>query len=65
MIDELFGSVAAAREIQTVMNLSAEKAPDFKMWYCPECGHEVHAKDRPDPIRWSDFHTCRFVAGEA
>ena len=35
-------------------------------WICrkriegEECGHLVVAESRPDPIRWSDGHVCRF-----
>ena len=35
-------------------------------WICrkriegEECGHLVVSESRPDPIRWSDGHVCRF-----
>jgi len=31
-------------------------------WICvkPGCGHTVIAADRPQPINWSDGHTCYF-----
>lgn len=32
----------------------------YKLWVCRKCGHEVHAKDRPQPIRWTDGHVCYF-----
>jgi hypothetical protein len=34
----------------------------YREWFCPSCGHIVMAKDRPEPIKWTDGHTCRFVA---
>jgi hypothetical protein len=31
-------------------------------WICRACGQVVGTSgDRPDPIRWSDGHVCRFV----
>jgi len=32
----------------------------MKMYLCKDCGHEVHAEDRPRPIRWTDGHVCYF-----
>jgi hypothetical protein len=36
----------------------------FRDWECSKCGHEVMAVDRPEPIRWTDGHVCRFVEVE-
>ncbi len=32
----------------------------MKEWIC-KCGHIVLAVERPEPIRWSDGHVCKFV----
>jgi len=37
---------------------------EFKDWICPKCGHEVMAKDRPAPIKWTDGHVCYFNLNE-
>jgi len=31
-----------------------------KEWRC-YCGQVVMAKERPQPIKWTDGHTCRFT----
>ncbi len=28
---------------------------------CIKCGHEVHSDRVPEPIKWTDKHTCHFV----
>lgn len=33
----------------------------MKNWICGRCGQEVFSKERPDPIRWTDGHVCRFI----
>ena len=33
----------------------------YKDWYCPGCGHEVLAKDKPESIWWNDGHRCWFI----
>lgn len=33
------------------------------LWVCSECGHEVMQAQRPEPMRWSDGHVCRFQEG--
>jgi len=30
-------------------------------WVCRICGQEVWSKTTPNPIQWSDGHTCLFV----
>ena len=37
----------------------------YKDWHCPKCGHEVTAVERPEPIKWTDGHTCYFAPGPA
>jgi len=32
----------------------------MKLWVCRKCGHEVTAKDRPQPIRWTGGEMCYF-----
>ena len=39
-------------------------AREFKEWRCMECGHEVHATEKPQPIRWDDGHVCYFAEYE-
>jgi hypothetical protein len=36
----------------------------MKEWYCPKCGHEVIASEKPQPIRWTDGHVCYFIERE-
>jgi hypothetical protein len=31
----------------------------YKLWMC-RCGQEVMAYDKPQPIKWTDGHTCNF-----
>jgi hypothetical protein len=33
----------------------------MKDWYCGECGQEVLAKEKPQPIKWTDGHVCSFT----
>ena len=33
----------------------------YKEWICAKCGQEVTAKDRPEPMKWSDGHVCHFT----
>ena len=42
------------------LHLPAGQTP-LKDWVCLSCGHEVMAHTKPDPIRWTDGHTCRFT----
>lgn len=32
----------------------------YKYWVCEDCGHEVHAVNKPH-FKWSDGHVCKFV----
>lgn len=32
----------------------------MKLWICSKCGHEVYAKEKPQPIKWTDGHVCYF-----
>ncbi|MHA2217190.1 MAG: hypothetical protein ACXADW_13565 [Candidatus Hodarchaeales archaeon] len=36
----------------------------MKEWYCPKCGHEVLASEKPQPIHWTDGHVCYFKIDE-
>lgn len=31
----------------------------YKDWLC-KCGHEVVAREKPQPIKWTDGHICTF-----
>ena len=33
---------------------------NYRMFLCIKCGHEVHAKEIPQPIHWTDGHVCEF-----
>ena len=33
----------------------------YKNWVCRSCGHLVVAEETPDPMRWTDGHTCFFI----
>ena len=33
----------------------------MKSYICKYCGHEVIAEEKPQPMRWTDGHICRFV----
>jgi DNA-directed RNA polymerase subunit RPC12/RpoP len=35
--------------------------PSYELYVCLKCGHEVSAKEQPEPIKWTDGHVCRFV----
>jgi len=37
---------------------------EWSLWVCPKCGHEVIARERPQPIKWTDGHVCYFVPGK-
>ena len=32
---------------------------EFTIWHCAACGHIVISKEKPDPIHWTDGHTCQ------
>ena len=36
----------------------------MKDWICKYCGHEVIAKEKPQPMRWTDGHICHFIKEE-
>jgi hypothetical protein len=33
-------------------------------WICKDCEHIVVAEDKPQPINWTDGHTCHFIKKE-
>jgi len=33
----------------------------MKSYVCAYCNHEVISNRKPEPIKWTDGHVCRFV----